>query len=159
MIVILYLAAIVAANLLVVAFGPAVTVVNAFLFIGFDLAARDKLHDRWSGDKLLLKMGGLIMAGSLISYAINANAGRIGVASLIAFALAASVDAGAYHLLRRESYLTRSNGSNIPAALVDSLVFPTIAFGAWLPVVVAGQFAAKVVGGFFWSLIINKAKQ
>ena len=40
----LYLVAIIAANLLVAKFGPAISIVNAFLFIGLDLTARDKLH-------------------------------------------------------------------------------------------------------------------
>jgi len=156
MIVLLYLLAIVTANLLVVTFGPAVTIVNAFLFIGFDLAARDKLHDRWRGDRLVLKMGLLIGAGSLISYTINSGAGRIGLASMLAFGAAAMVDSLMYHFLRNKKYLVRSNGSNVPSALVDSLVFPTVAFGAFLPAIVLGQFLAKVFGGFMWSLIINR---
>jgi hypothetical protein len=41
-----YLAAIVAANLLV-AHDPSWVYVNGFLFIGLDLTTRDVLHDRW----------------------------------------------------------------------------------------------------------------
>lgn len=52
----------------------------------------------------------------------------------------------------------RVNGSNVPAALVDSIVFPTIAFGALLPWIVLGQFAAKVLGGFVWSLLLNQVR-
>lgn len=48
---------------------------------------------------------------------------------------------------------TKPNTST--AALVDSLVFPTVAFGAFLPVIVIGQFAAKVAGGALWSVIIR----
>lgn len=43
----LYLFAIVAANLLVAEFGPSVTILNAFLFIGLDITVRDHLHERW----------------------------------------------------------------------------------------------------------------
>lgn len=43
--VIMYLVAIVLANLTVAAFGPRMVIVNAFLFIGLDLTARDRLHD------------------------------------------------------------------------------------------------------------------
>ena len=46
----LYLAAIVAANLLVATYGPAVAVLNAFWLIGLDLSLRDRLHDRWAKD-------------------------------------------------------------------------------------------------------------
>ena len=45
--VVLYLFAIVAANLLVARFGPSVTIINAFLFIGLDLTTRDGLHEAW----------------------------------------------------------------------------------------------------------------
>ena len=150
-----YLAAIVAANLSVAAFGPAASILNAFLFIGLDLTTRDALHDRWHDDHLILRMGGLIAVGGAISFALNAGAGQIAVASTVAFALAAIVDGLVYAALGDRAYLVRVNGSNIPAAAVDSLVFPTIAFGAFLPIVVLGQFAAKVAGGFVWSLVLN----
>ena len=39
---------------------------------------------------------------------------------------------------------------------VDSILFPTIAFGSFLPLIVLGQFAAKVGGGFVWSLLLNR---
>lgn len=48
--ILMYLAAIVAANLLVARFGPSVVVLNAFLFIGLDITTRDSLHDRWRAD-------------------------------------------------------------------------------------------------------------
>lgn len=153
--VLMYLGAILAANLLVARFGPAATVLNAFLFIGLDLTARDRLHDTWRGRHLWLKMAALIASGAALSYLLNREAGQIALASLVAFAAAGVTDAVAYHLLRGRSRWQRINGSNIPAALVDSLVFPTLAFGAFLPVIVIGQFAAKVAGGALWSVIIS----
>jgi uncharacterized PurR-regulated membrane protein YhhQ (DUF165 family) len=152
----IYLIAIVAANLTVTLFGPSVVIINAFLFIGLDLTARDRLHDAWRGQGLVWKMGLLIAAGGLLSYLINQDAGRIAAASTIAFTAAALTDAGIYHLLRRRPFLVRVNGSNIPGAAVDSIVFPTLAFGVFLPWIILGQFAAKVAGGFMWSLILNK---
>jgi queuosine precursor transporter len=65
--VVLYLAAIVAANLTVAAFGPGVSVVNAFLLIGLDLTVRDRLHDAWEGRELWLRMAVLIATGGAIS--------------------------------------------------------------------------------------------
>lgn len=153
--VILYLAAIVLANLTVAAFGPNMTIVNAFLFIGLDLTARDRLHDTWRGHYLLPKMAGLIAAGSLLSWLLNRNAGQIALASFVAFAAAATVDALVYHLLGRYPRWLRINGSNIPSALVDSILFPTLAFGAFLWPIVLGQFLAKTLGGFLWSLIFH----
>ena len=42
-----------------------------------------------------------------------------------------------------------------PAAR-DSIVFPTLAFGLFMPEIVLGQFVAKFVGGFLWSLVLQK---
>lgn len=155
----MYLAAIVAANLTVVMWGPSMTIVNAFLFIGLDLTARDKLHDAWHGRMLWPKMALLIATGSALSWTINRDAGQIALASFVAFALAGAVDAGAYHLLRHRAWWQRVNGSNVLSAAVDSLVFPTLAFGAFLPVIVLGQFAAKVAGGAMWSLVLGSKRR
>jgi len=155
--IILYLTAIVLANVSVAIFGPQVTIVNAFLFIGLDLTARDKLHEAWHKKGLVLKMGLLILSGSVLSWAINHNAGRIAVASFIAFACAGIVDTFVFQKLMRYSSWVRINGSNVPSALIDSIVFPGVAFGFPLMYgVMAGQFVAKVLGGFIWSLILRK---
>lgn len=156
MIVILYLAAIVAANLSVAWFGPAASVINSFLFIGLDLAARDRLHDAWRGRWLVPKMAALIAVGSALSWLLNREVGQIALASMIAFAAAATTDAATYHLLRHRPRWQRMNGSNVPSSFVDSIVFPTIAFGSFLPVIVLGQFAAKVGGGVMWSWLLTR---
>lgn len=153
--VILYLVAIVLANLSVATFGPSMTIVNAFLFIGLDLTARDQLHEAWRGNNLFLKMTALIAAGSLLSWLLNADAGRIALASFVAFAAAATVDAIAYQLLGGLPRWLKINGSNVPSALVDSIVFPTLAFGGFMWAITLGQFAAKVLGGFVWSLVFR----
>lgn len=155
----LYLVAIVAANLTVATFGPNTTIINAFLFIGLDLTTRDRLHELWHGRGLIWKMGALIAVGSIISYLLNANAGQIALASFLAFALAAIADTIVYSLLHSVKWLWRSNGSNLVSAAVDSLIFPSIAFGAILPLVILGQFVAKVAGGFFWSLVIDFSRK
>lgn len=152
----LYLVAIILANLSVVAFGPASTIVNAFLFIGLDLTSRDKLHEAWHGRGLWLKMLALISVGSLLSWMLNRNAGQIAIASLVAFGCAGMVDAVAYQFLYRRRWLVKVNGSNVFSAAADSLVFPTLAFGALMPVIILGQFVAKVAGGFLWSLILSR---
>jgi hypothetical protein len=154
--VLAYLFAMVAANLSVATFGPWVSPINSFLFIGLDLSLRDRLHDSWRGRGLWHRMGALIASAGVLSYALNPAAGRIAVASVVAFVCAALMDAAVYHWLRARTYLQRSNGSNVAGAAVDSLLFPTIAFGGFLPGIVALQFAAKTCGGFFWSLVLNK---
>lgn len=150
-----YLIAIIAANLSVAYFGPVAVIPNSFLLIGLDLVTRDALHDRWQGRQLPIRMAVLIATGSLLSWLLNRNAGPIALASLVAFGVAATVDSIAYHLLRRYEWLTRSNVSNLYAAAADSLLFPTLAFGAFLPWIVLGQFVAKVVGGLIWSVVLR----
>lgn len=157
--VLTYCAAMVAANLSVATFGPWVSPINSFLLIGLDLSLRDHLHDRWRGSGLWPRMLGLIVAAGAISYAFNPAAGKIAIASVVAFVAAGILDALAYHLLRSRPYLERSNGSNAVGAAADSLLFPTIAFGGFLPHIVALQFAAKVGGGFVWSLLLNRMRR
>lgn len=154
--VILYLGAVVAANLIVAALGAESAIVVAFLFIGLDLTARDHLHDAWHGEGLLWKMALLIAAGSLLSWILNRNAGSVAIASFAAFASAATVDAIVYHFLRGYPRWLRINGSNAPSAAVDSVVFPVLAFGGFPWAIILGQFLAKTLGGFLWSLLFRR---
>lgn len=146
-----YAAAMVGANLSVAAFGPIVSPLNAFLLIGLDLALRDFLHVRLR----LWQMGALIAATGLLTFALNPAADKIAIASACAFTLAALTDWAVFARVPG-GWLRRSNASNVAGAAVDSLVFPTIAFGALLPHIVAMQFAAKVAGGAVWSWAINR---
>ena len=156
MLIALYLVAIALANLSVSYFGPSSAIVNAFLFIGLDLTTRDRLHQQWHGKHLWLKMFALVASGSILSYILNANAGPIALASFVSFLVSGLVDTLVYHLLRDRKDLIRVNGSNISSALADSLIFPTLAFGQFLPLIVLGQWLAKITGGFIWSLILRK---
>lgn len=153
--VVLYLAAIVVANLSVATFGPAVVIPNSLLLIGLDLTLRDRLHEAWEGKHLALRMTALIAAGGLLSFLLNRDAAQVALASTVAFTVAASLDGLTYALLGDRARLVRVNGSNVVGAAADSLLFPTIAFGAVIPAIVLGQFAAKVVGGFLWSLVLT----
>jgi len=156
----LYLIAIVAANLLVARFGPAVVIINAFVLIGFDLTSRDVLHEMWHHKGLAWKMGCLILAGSVITILLNVSAWRIALASCCAFAGAAVADTVIYQGLFEKPRLLRMNGSNVVSAAVDSFIFPAIAFGFPLMLwVMLGQFAAKAIGGGLWSLLINRILQ
>ena len=153
--VILYLGAVVLANLTVARFGQPSVIVVAFLLIGLDLTARDQLHEAWRGKNLLPKMAALIAAGSFLSWVLNRNAGPVAVASFVAFAAAATTDAVVYHQLGGYPRWLRINGSNVPSAAVDSLLFPTLAFGGFPWLTVLGPFLAKTLGGFLWSLIFR----
>ena len=152
----IYIAALVAANLLVAWLGVWFSLVNAFVLIGLDLSLRDKLHDLWEGDNLPIKMGGLIATASIVSYAINPATGMIAFASLAAFSLSMVADSLVYRYLKDKEWMIRVNGSNVAGSAVDSVVFPTIAFGGLMPEIVALQFVAKVGGGYVWSLIFKR---
>lgn len=156
--ILIYISAIVAANISIATFGPSVSPINSFLFIGLDLALRDHLHEAWSGKYLWPRMLGLIAAAGAISFALNPATGMIAIASMVAFMAAAVIDSAVFGLLGGRSYLERSNGSNSVAAMADSLIFPAIAFSAWMPEIVAMQFAAKTLGGAAWAWLIYRAK-
>jgi uncharacterized PurR-regulated membrane protein YhhQ (DUF165 family) len=149
--VVIYAAAMTLANLSVAAFGPSITPLNAFVLIGLDLALRDWLHVRIKA----WQMGGLILATGLITYVLNPAAGQIAVASAAAFTAAALVDWATFARLRG-SWLLRANGSNVVGAAVDSIVFPTLAFGALMPGIVIAQFVAKVAGGALWAWLLRR---
>lgn len=148
-----YLAAIILANISSATFGPAASVVNAFLLIGLVLVTRDALHDAWQG-RIARNMALLILAGGATSYAINHDAGRIAVASFVAFTISELLDATLYQLLRHHSWYARTNGSNVLGAAADSALFAPIAFGGFPVAIMLGQFVAKVLGGVFWSFVI-----
>ena len=146
-----YAAAMILANVTVAAFGPWVSPINAFFLIGLDLALRDWLHVRLK----VWQMGSLIAFTGGLTFILNPAAGQIAVASAAAFTAAALVDWGTFARLRG-SWMFRANGSNVAGAAVDSLLFPTIAFGVLMPHIVALQFLAKVAGGAMWSWILNR---
>jgi uncharacterized PurR-regulated membrane protein YhhQ (DUF165 family) len=139
------------ANLSIAQWGPWVSPINAFLFIGLDLALRDLLHTRLKA----WQMGGLIAATGLLTYVLNPAAGMIAIASAVSFTAAAVVDWGVF-IKASGTWFARSTKSNIAGAAVDSLIFPTLAFGVLMPHIVALQFAAKVAGGAVWAWLIQR---
>ena len=149
-----YAIAMTLANLSIAYFGIWVSPINAFLFIGMDLALRDVLHEKLNR----LQMLGLIVASGLITYTLNNDAGVIAVASATSFVLAAFFDYIVFSVAKG-SWFVRSNKSNIAGAAVDSVAFPTIAFGSLMPEIIALQFAAKIAGGFVWSFAFKWLKK
>lgn len=146
-----YAATIVIANLLVAQFGPVITPILAFVCIGLDLALRDWLQMRLTR----YQMGALIVGTGALTLALNPAADRIAIASAASFIVAGMVDWLAFNTLAG-SWLRRSIGSNVAGAAVDSLVFPTLAFGALLPGIVAAQFIAKTAGGALWAWMLSR---
>lgn len=149
--IVIYAVAMTCANLSIAAFGPWVSPINAFFLIGLDLALRDWLHVRLR----VWQMGALIAATGLLTYILNPSAQHIAIASAVSFAVAALADWLTFKKLQG-SWLRRSVGSNVVGAAVDSLIFPTLAFGALMPAIVLMQFAAKVAGGAMWAALMNR---
>jgi len=147
----LYVAVMALANLLVFWLGPWFSPINAFILIGLDLTLRDVMHERLNRWQMML----VIVLGGLVSWGVNPAAGMIALASAVAFILAGLADWFAYSALHGSRWLVRSNGSNVVGAAVDSIVFPTLAFGAFMPVIVLAQFAAKVAGGAVWAWVLR----
>jgi uncharacterized PurR-regulated membrane protein YhhQ (DUF165 family) len=139
------------ANLLIARFGPGISPVLAFFLIGMDLALRDWLHVRLR----FWQMGALIAVTGMLTWALNPAAGQIAVASTLAFTGAAVADWLVFTLLRGR-WLFRANASNVAGAAVDSVLFPTLAFGSFMPGIVLLQFAAKVAGGALWSWALSR---
>lgn len=149
-----YAAAMTIANLLVMQFGPAITPLNAFFLIGLDLTLRDWLHVRirpW-------QMGALILFAGLLTWVLNPGAQHIAIASAVAFIISGLVDWMVFSKASG-SWATRSFKSNVAGAAVDSLIFPTIAFGALMPLIVLMQFTAKVVGGAVWAFFMTRFRR
>lgn len=149
--IVIYAVAMTCANLSIAAFGPWVSPINAFFLIGLDLALRDWLHVHLR----VWQMGALIAATGLLTYILNPSAQHIAIASAVSFAVAALADWLTFTKLQG-SWLRRSMGSNVVGAAVDSLIFPTLAFGALMPAIVLMQFAAKVAGGAMWATLMNR---
>lgn len=147
-----YVLSICIANFLIFKFGPVMSIINSFYLIGLDMVLRDSIHDA-IGVKGALLMS--LLAGA-ISYAINPATGMIAIASVAAFTASATADAITYQLLNGNSWIKRVNWSNASGSIVDSIVFPVIAFGAFMPSIILGQIAAKMAGGFMWSLALKR---
>jgi uncharacterized PurR-regulated membrane protein YhhQ (DUF165 family) len=150
--ILIYAIAMTLANLSIAHFGPWVSPINAFFLIGLDLTLRDWLHVKLKA----WQMGALIASAGVLTYVLNPSAGMIAVASSVAFTAAALVDWATFTRLRG-SWLFRSNGSNVAGAAVDSLIFPTLAFGVLMPQIIAMQFIAKVAGGALWAWAFSKS--
>lgn len=155
-----YLGCIVTGNLLAAHFGPWVTPIVGFFAIGFDLSMRDVLHKQWQERGVLKRnMALLILSGSLLTVLVNSNAWRIALASTVAFGIEASVSTLVYWLLFKRPRLFKMNVANFFGGACDSLLFPTIAFGAFLPAVILMQWSAKFSGGFLWALLLTRKKE
>ena len=147
----LFLAAVLAANLAVSHFGQSALPFTAFILIPFDMVVRDALHETWRGRGLWLRMALLISTGSILTALLSWDAKQIAIASFTAFLLSGVSNALVYHLLDNQRRIFKMNASNLVAAMVDSIVFPVIAFSSVSIGLCIAQAGSKFVGGLIWS--------
>lgn len=106
-------------------------------FAGLTFILRDLLQD--SAGKVATVL--VILIGAAVSFAVADP--FIAVASAVAFLVAELADLAVYTPLRRRGYVRAAVASNIVGALVDTLVFLTIA-GFPLQSALAGQMVGKL---------------
>lgn len=135
-----YVATILGTN---VAFAHAGPVPLTFAIAGLALVTRDWAHEvcgRW-------RTLGLVGIGAVLSAAAASPA--IALASGLAFLVAETLDLLVYDALRRWSRVAGVLASGVVGAVVDSLVFLSVAFGslAFLQAQVTGKLAATLAAG------------
>jgi uncharacterized PurR-regulated membrane protein YhhQ (DUF165 family) len=106
---------------------------------GLALGLRDVLHEA-GGIRWVL---GAIAAGIAVSLLLGD--GRIALASAAAFGLAELADLAVYAPLRRRQWHTAVIASNAAGAVVDTLVFLTIAGFPLTATTIGGQLLVKAV--------------
>lgn len=151
MFVLVYVFAICVANLSASYFGLWVTPINAFVLIGLELVVRDILHHKLSK----LQMMFVVVAAGILSFLINSNAINVAIASFFAITISCFVDYVVYSRVDG-AWIKKSNTSNLFSGFTDSIIFPLIAFGVFIPEIFALQWSAKVFGGFIWTVFLHK---
>lgn len=154
-----YLAAVVAANLLVKHLGPSWAPVIAFCAVAAVLIFRDAFADLvGQGLRAQAFQLGLIAAGAFVTWLLNQDAAFIAKASVIAFAASETTEQVIYRALRRLPWMDRAPISATVGAAVDSVLFLTIAFGFNF-LLVFYQWVAKVAGAWLWARLIKAVKE
>jgi uncharacterized PurR-regulated membrane protein YhhQ (DUF165 family) len=158
LIFIAFLAAFVAANLIVKHYGAYGLWVSSFTLIPFDFIARSIIHEKLSGRRLLGALFGLTIAAAALTALINWEARRVALASIGGFT-AAQITAGVFYQWRKmkqDGFFIKVNGADLVAIVFDSIVFQYIAFAVISWSVTGGQIAIKFLGGLLWYFIIFK---
>lgn len=154
--ILLWLAAFVAANLLVNHFGAYGLWVSSFLLIPFDFVCRCLFHETWTGRRLVMNLTALTILSGCITFLINNGALNIALASFLGFA-AAQLGAGIfYQRNKNKSWFYKVNISDLVAIVFDSVVFQLVGFGTLNIYVTTGQVIIKFLGGLMWYFILKK---
>lgn len=156
--IIVYIIAVVFANLLVHWLGAWGLLASSFFLIPFDFVMRAYFQEQWRGRKLYFNLGGLILSASVATYLINYQTQNIAIASAVGFIVANIAATFVYQKLIASKYLLKINTSDFVAIVVDSVVFQLIAFGIFDWRVALGQTVIKFLGGLLWYYILFHKK-
>ncbi len=149
-----YLAAFVAANLLVKYFGPYGLWFSSLFLIPFDFVCRCVFNEVWKGFELIAKLAILTVCSCLLTVLINMDAVNIAKASMAGFVAAQVFATIFYQIVMNRSYFLKVNMSDLLAICVDSFVFQFVAFGILDWKITLGQVVIKGIGGLIWFYII-----
>lgn len=153
---VIYLAAFIAANLVVKHFGASGLWISSFLLIPFDYVCRCVFHEKWEGKSLIIRLSVLVVLSSICTVLINQGAINIAEASVGGFT-AAQIGAGIFYQKNKsKSWFFKVNISDLIAIVFDSLVFQFIAFHNINPFITIGQIVIKFIGGLLWYYILFK---
>lgn len=121
--------------------GFGMTAPSGVLMVGAALVLRDQVQEhlgtQWS-------LGG-ILVGAILSYLLADP--FIAIASIAAFAVSELVDLGAYTYVRKYGRALAVAASGLVGAILDSMVFLTIAFGslAYIEGQIFGKLAISII--------------
>lgn len=160
---VLYVLCVVLANVLaarwIIPIGFGLMVPAGVFMIAPIFTLRDYIHKKYGYKTSVV----LIFAASIISYLLSIVMGStllsmITIASVISFLISELIDTFIYHKLDKDAWLSKVMKSNLVSALIDSVLFISIAFGFILPLIL-GQYIVKVVVSYITGLVIVKMKK
>ena len=124
---------------------PGVMAPSGVLVVGVALVLRDLLQKQYGPWPVVCA----IIAGSALSYVLSSPA--VAIASAVAFLVSELTDTWVFSYFLRWRLLAAVVASGIAGAVVDSLVFLTIAFGSlqFMPGQVIGKLYATAAAGLF----------
>ncbi len=126
---------------------PGLMAPSGVLMIGAALALRDVVQEQMGRAWVT----GLITAGAALSLAFSPPA--LAAASAVAFLLSELMDFAIYGRLRRRALGWAVLLSGVAGAIIDSLLFSWIAFGAvkWAPgLILAKIYASAALAAWLW---------
>lgn len=132
---------------------PGLLAPSGTLLIGAALALRDAVHEAAGRGTVLA----LVAAGAALSLAVSPPA--LALASAVAFLLSELLDFAVYDRLRRRSLGWAVLLSGVAGAVVDSLLFSWLAFGAatWAPGLILAKLYASAAYALWLAATARRA--